>query len=73
MKVMTGRVVDGKINVEGALKEGESVAVLALDDLGLELTKEEEAELADSLAAVQRGEYVDGHELLRELRGPGGR
>jgi len=51
MKVMTARVVDGRI------------------DTGVELTQAHQKELEEALAEIERGEYVDGRELLRELKG----
>ena len=69
MKVITGRVVHGKIELEAELEEGTSVAVLAADDAGFRLTSEEEEELASALAAIRRSEYVDGRDLLAELKG----
>ena len=67
MKTILGRVVKGKIDVGEALDEGTPVAVVSFDDSGAELTEEEEAELADSLAAIRRGDFIDGYELLRQL------
>jgi predicted transcriptional regulator len=32
------------------------------------LTPEQEAELEESFAEIERGEYVDGDDLIRELR-----
>ena len=69
MKVITGRVVGGKIELETELKEGTPVAVLAQDESGFWLTLEEEEELASALASIRRGEFVDGRELLAELKG----
>lgn len=69
MKVITGRVVNGKIELETQLEEGTPVAVLAPDEAGFRLTPEEEDELASALASIHRGEYVDGHALLAELKG----
>ena len=68
MKVMTGRVVGGKIEIETDLPDGTPVAILAAGDMGFRLTAEEEEELVAALEEIRRGEYVDGHELLRELR-----
>jgi len=65
---MTGRVVDGKIDIEGALEDGTSVAVLAIDEGQVHLTDDEEEQLATALAEIRNGEYVDGRELLRELK-----
>jgi hypothetical protein len=68
MRVITGRVVDGKIEVETDLKEGTPVAILAAGDSGFELTAEEEEELVSSLRDIRSGNYEDGYELLRELK-----
>ena len=69
MKIATGKVIDGKIVLEGvALKEGASVTVLARDDEGgLDLTPEEEAELLLSIAEADRGETVSADEVLAKL------
>ncbi len=70
MKVATGTVVDGKVVVEGeTLAEGSSVTVvLREDDEAFELTPQEEAELLESIAAIERGEFVSGEQLLERLR-----
>ena len=69
MKIATGKVVDGKVVLEGvALEEGASVTVLARDDEGgLELTPEQEAELLLSIAEADRGETVSAEEVLAKL------
>ena len=68
MRVITGRVVDGKIEVEGDLQEGTAVAILAADEGGFHLNAEEEEELVVALEEIRRGNFVDGRELLRELK-----
>jgi hypothetical protein len=68
MKVMTARVVDGKITVEADLQEGTPVAILAADETGFHLTAEEEDELNTALTAIRGGSYVDGRELIEDLR-----
>ena len=70
MKVATGIVVEGKVMVEGeSLPEGSTVTVLLRDDEeAFELTPEEEAELLDSIAQIERGEFVSGEQLLERLR-----
>ena len=70
MKVATGTVIDGKVVVEGeALAEGSTVTVvLREDDEAFDLTLEEEAELLESIAAIERGEFVSGEQLLQRLR-----
>jgi hypothetical protein len=69
MKVATGKVVGGKVVLEGvSLKEGTSVTVLAKDDEGVfELTPEQEAELLLSVAEAERGETVSAEEVLGKL------
>lgn len=69
MKVATGKVVEGKVVVEGVtLEEGSVVTVLAREAEGtFELTPEEEAELLLSIAEADRGETVAGEEVLESL------
>jgi hypothetical protein len=69
MKVATGKVVGGKVVVDGvSLEEGASVTVLAKDDDGsFGLTPEQEAELALSIAEADRGETVSAEEVLAKL------
>jgi hypothetical protein len=68
MRVITGRVIHGKIEVETDLKEGTPVAILAAGESGFELTAAEEEELAASLRSIRDGNYEDGYELLWELK-----
>ena len=70
MKVATGTVIDGKVVVDGeTLAEGSTVTVLLRDDAEtFELTSDEEAELLDSIAAIERGEFITGEHLLERLR-----
>jgi len=69
MKVATGKVVEGKVVVEGVtLEEGSVVTVLAREGEGtFELTPEEEAELLLPIAEADRGETVSGEEVLEGL------
>ena len=69
MKIATGRVVEGKVVLEGVtLKEGSSVTVLARDEEGgITLTSEEEAELLLAIAEADRGETVSAEEVLAKL------
>ncbi|HYI11349.1 MAG TPA: hypothetical protein VEK57_20000 [Thermoanaerobaculia bacterium] len=39
-----------------------------LSDEEFELTEEQEAFLEESVAQIERGEYIDGDEAIRELR-----
>ena len=70
MNVTTGIVVDGKVVVEGeSLAEGSTVTVVLRDnEEAFELTPGEEDELLDSIAQIERGEFVSGEQLLERLR-----
>lgn len=69
MKIATGKVVGGKVVVEGSLlEEGTSVTVLARDEeSGFALSPEEEAELLLSIAEADRGETISAEEVLEKL------
>ena len=69
MRVATGSVVAGKIVVEGPpLEEGATVTVLAREDAEtFELGPAEEAALLASIAEADRGELVEGVEVLAKL------
>ena len=69
MKVATGKVVGGKVVLEGvSLDKGASVTVLAKDDeVGFALTPEQEEDLLLSIAEADRGETVSAEEVLASL------
>jgi hypothetical protein len=69
MKVATGKVVEGKVVLEGvSLEEGTSVTLLAKDDeVGFALTPEREQDLLLSIAEADRGETVSAEEVLARL------
>lgn len=69
MKVAKGKVVSGKVVVEGEpLEEGAIVTVIASeDDETFELDLEGERRLLVSIAEAERGETVGGEEVLRRL------
>jgi hypothetical protein len=73
MRVITGRVVGGKIEIETDLQEGTPVAILAAGESGFLLSPDEEEELVVALSDIQRGEFEDGRALLLELKGLSGR
>ena len=74
MRVMTARVVDGKIDVGDAeLQEGAAVAVLISEGADFHLSEDEQQELELALAEIRMGHYTDGRELLRELKGQASR
>lgn len=70
MKIFSGTVVGGKVEVpKDALAEGDRVAIVAAEPAEpIQLTPEQEAELVAAVKDIRRGKYVDGHELLAELR-----
>ena len=68
MKVLTGKVIGGKIDVGSDLEEGSTVAILALAAEPLVLGAEDEQELADALAEIRAGHFVDGKQLVAELK-----
>lgn len=69
MQVSTGKVVGGKVVVEGTpLVEGSVVTVISREpDETFTLTAEEEDELLDSIAAIERGEFESVKDLLERL------
>ena len=69
MKVISGTVVDGRIVVEGEpLIDGSKVTVIAHEDeKTFELSSEQEAELLEAIAEIERGEGIDGYQFLEEL------
>ena len=69
MQVATGTVVDGKIVVEGAqLPEGAVVTVLSRGaNERFSLTAEQENELLEAMAEIERGEFVTLEELVSSL------
>jgi len=73
MKVLTGTVIDGKVAVVGEVQDGVTVAVLAPDSGGYHLTPEQEDELETALAQVRSGDFVEGDDLLAEIRSLSGR
>jgi hypothetical protein len=72
MKVATGRVVSGKIVVEGEpFAEGATVTVLAPEDgEAFELNADDEAALLAAIEEADRGDVIDGDQFLRDLDGP---
>lgn len=69
MRVASGKVVAGKVVIEGTpFEEGASVTVIATDDAEtFELGPEDEAALLAAIAEADRGEVVDGTEFLVKL------
>jgi hypothetical protein len=68
MRIATGKVVSGKVVVEGEpLAEGATVTVLAPDESSFELDPEEEALLLASIEEAEQGRVVEGASLRRDL------
>ena len=74
MRITTGRVVEGKIVVEGdPLDEGSVVTVLAPEgEETFELTSDEEVEILLSMDEASRGETISAEDLLTSLPRPQG-
>ena len=70
MKVSTGRVVGGKVILEGeGSAEGSVVTVFAReDDETFEVSSEEEDALLEAIAQADRGQVVSWEELREQLR-----
>lgn len=71
MQVFSARVRDGNIVPEDGvtLPEGAKVTVIADEGAGaFETTDEQESELLEAIAEVERGETVRADELLERLR-----
>ena len=71
MRMLTARVVDGQLDVpKGLLEEGATVTVLVPEaDESFDLTDEEGAFIRESLTQIASGDWVDGEQLLSEIRG----
>ena len=71
VRVATGRVIDGKVVVEGEpLVEGSTVTVfLPEPDEEIELTSEEESRLAQAVREADEGDFIeeDAERFLDEL------
>ena len=70
MRVTTGKVVNGKIEVPGEeLAEGMVVTILAPESRGtFTLRPEAESALLASIEEADRGEVISAEELFRDLR-----
>ena len=69
MRVATGKVIAGKIVVEGAkLEEGSSVTIIASDEREtFRLGSKDEAALLSAIAEAKRGDTIDAKDLLAKL------
>ena len=73
MKVATGKVIGGKVVLEGEpLAEGSVVTVVAReDDETFEVSREDERALLAAIAQAERGEVISWEELRERLRRSG--
>lgn len=68
MRIAQGKVVDGRVIVDGEpLGEGTSVTVLAPDETTFTLREEAEAALLEAIAEADRGGLLDADEALNDL------
>ena len=69
MRVATGKIVGGKVVVEGApFDEGATVTVIATEDSEtFELAPADEAALLAAIAEADGGDLVDASEIIAEL------
>jgi hypothetical protein len=69
MVIASGKVVDGRVELDSVLPEGASVTVLAREgDETFEADPETERMLLDAIAQCERGETIPMTQLLGELR-----
>ena len=69
MVIASGKVVDGRVELDSELPEGASVTVLAREgDETFEADPETERMLLDAIAQCERGETIPMTQLLGELR-----
>jgi hypothetical protein len=69
MQVASGRVVAGRVELDGELPEGAAVTVLALyGDETFEADPDTEKMLLEAIAQCDRGETIPLAQLLGELR-----
>ena len=69
MRIASGKVVDGRVELDAALPEGTSVTVLALEgDETFEADAETEHMLLEAIAQCERGQTTPMTQVLSELR-----
>lgn len=69
MQIASGKIVEGRVVIEGDLPEGAEVTLIALDgEETFEVDADLEAVLLESIAQGERGETISAEELLREMR-----
>ena len=70
MKVATGKIVDGKVVLDGEpMTEGSVVTVVAReDDETFDVSAEDERALVAAIAQAERGEVISWEKLREQLR-----
>ena len=69
MQIVSGKVVDGHVELDGELPEGASVTVIARDeDETFEADPATEKMLLEAIAQCERGDTIPMTQLLSELR-----
>jgi len=70
MKIATGTVVDGRVEIPAQfVPEGAQVMILAPEESEpVQLSRSQEDELTQAMEQIDRGEYCDGLALLDDLR-----
>ena len=69
MRIASGKVVDGRVELDAELPEGASVTVLAPEgDETFEADAETEKMLLESIAQCDRGQTTPMKDFLAELR-----
>ena len=69
MQIASGKVVDGRVELDGELPEGASVTVIARDDdETFDADPATEKMLLDAIAQCERGDTVPLKQLLPEPR-----
>ena len=70
MKIATGKIIDGKVVLEGEpLSEGSVVTIVAREgDETFDVSPEEERTLLAAIAQAERGEVVSWERLREQLR-----
>ncbi len=69
MRIASGKVVDGRVELDADLPEGASVTVLALEgDETFEADAETEKMLLEAIAQCDRGQTTPMGDFLAELR-----
>jgi hypothetical protein len=72
MRIASGKIVDGRVELDAELPEGASVTVLALEgDETFEADAETEQILLQAVAPCDKGQTTPLAQLLSELRSRG--